>query len=152
VIDIDATDSFEAYESGHYNACDGSAAGINHMVVNVGYDCQTSIDENGNCAFNAEGNPINGDGLLDVRNSWGTSWGEDGYVWIKYLNKVGERCNGVASDALIYDIDITNPPTPNPEPVPSPDPIPWWQLLVGVAASLGVVGVVRLKRAKKKHK
>ena len=60
---------FQAYDSGVFNAC---AVGVdyrdvNHAVLLVGWD-----DSRGT------------DGVWIVRNSWNTSWGEDGYMYIEY--------------------------------------------------------------------
>jgi C1A family cysteine protease len=104
-IDIAADDTFEDYSSGVYNGCsDENAGDINHMVAIEGYDCQTSVDSNGNCVFDANGNLPNGVGLWIVRNSWGTTWGDNGYITMKATDSKGQRCNAVATDALYYDL------------------------------------------------
>jgi cathepsin L len=104
-IDVAVDDSFQQYSSGIYNNCSfNGAANINHMVVIDGYDCEKSVDKNGNCVFDSNGNLPNGVGRWIVRNSWNTSWGDDGYITIKATDSKGEKCDAVATDALFYDI------------------------------------------------
>ncbi|XP_047531378.1 cathepsin L-like [Vanessa atalanta] len=75
---IDASQvSFQLYSSGVYYDEDCSSSDLNHGVLVVGYD----TDEEG------------GDYWL-VKNSWGTSWGEDGYI--KMARNRGNNC-GIAS-------------------------------------------------------
>jgi len=57
-IAINADDTFMAYDSGTFNLCRDSS--VNHAVVAVGYDSSRFL----------------------VRNSWGTSWGTVGYVYM----------------------------------------------------------------------
>ncbi len=58
-------------------------------------------------------------GAFKVLNSWGTSWGENGYVWIPYKD-LAECTIG----ALQAYYDRTQPPPPAPTPTPSPNPKP----------------------------
>ncbi|EFX78290.1 hypothetical protein DAPPUDRAFT_246512 [Daphnia pulex] len=66
-VAITVTNSFFYYSGGTYNdvACDNKTIPINHAVVIVGYG-----------AANATNYWI-------VRNSWGTGWGQAGYVFIQ---------------------------------------------------------------------
>ena len=59
-VAIDASDTFMSYASGVYSGSDCSSRKykVNHAVLVTGYD----------------------DDYWIVKNSWGTSWGEDGYV------------------------------------------------------------------------
>jgi len=59
-------DAFQAYTGGVFNACQNDY-GVNHAVVLVGWD-----DDQGT------------EGVWFLRNSWGTGWGEDGYMRIEY--------------------------------------------------------------------
>jgi len=104
-IDVAADDNWEGYSGGVYNACsDQKAADINHMVVIEGYDCETAVDSTGHCTFDAKGNLPHGVGTWLIRNSWGTDWGDDGYITTKATDKNGVACNMAASDALYYDV------------------------------------------------
>ncbi len=73
------TDSaFQGYSGGVFNAC---AAGlVNHMAVLVGWD-----DTQGT------------NGVWILRNSWGTDWGENGYMRIEY------GCSSVGWSATYVD-------------------------------------------------
>ena len=69
VVDVAVDDSFQAYSGGVLNSCGG--AQINHMVLIVGY--------------NDDG------GYWIVKNSWGASWGENGFIRIQYgCDQIGE--------------------------------------------------------------
>lgn len=110
-IDVaSSTGDWDKYSSGIYNGCKGKASDIDHMVDLVGYDCQTSVDSNGNCAFNASGRPINGDGYLIVENNWGEDWGttaasgHNGYMKTVMYGSNGRNCNAIATNALVFNL------------------------------------------------
>jgi|GEM_PF-3810443 len=70
-VTVAVSGSFQGYGGGIYNANDSSS--INHAVVLVGWD-----DNQG------------ANGVWVLRNSWGTGWGEGGYMRIEYgCNRVG---------------------------------------------------------------
>ncbi len=86
-VTVSATNSFQAYSGGIYNANDGGQT--NHLVALVGYNDTSQY--------------------WILRNSWGASWGEQGYMRIKYkTNRVGEQTTFV-----------------NYKPACSPQPIPF---------------------------
>jgi cathepsin F len=78
-ICVDAT-AFQTYSSGILGASCGDS--INHCVQIVG----AGVD--------------NGTPYWTVRNSWSTSWGEDGYCRVQY----GINACGIASDATTATI------------------------------------------------
>ncbi len=57
--------SFQAYNGGVFDHC--GATSINHAVVLVGWD-----------------DNMGSNGVWIMRNSWGTNWGDDGYMYIEY--------------------------------------------------------------------
>lgn len=103
--DVAVDPHWRSYKSGVYNGCSAETPfSLNHMVAIEGYDCESSVDANGNCVFDANGNLPPGVGLWIIRNSWGTKWGDHGYITTKATDRNGVRCNSVAFDALYYDI------------------------------------------------
>jgi C1A family cysteine protease len=68
VATVRVTPAFQNYAGGVFDERDPGA--VNHAVTIMGWD-------DGRSAFH-------------VLNSWGTGWGEDGYIWIKYgANRIG---------------------------------------------------------------
>ena len=74
---VQTSSAFHAYTDGVFN-CDQE--GGDHVVVLVGWD-----DTQGS------------NGVWFLRNSWGTGWGEDGYMRIEY------GCSGVGGWAIYVD-------------------------------------------------
>jgi len=77
-VSVYVNDAFKAYNGGVFNACEDNMT--NHAVVLVGWD--DNLGENG---------------AWILRNSWGTEWGEDGYMYIEY------GCSRVDKGALYVD-------------------------------------------------
>ncbi len=95
--------SFSSYTSGYFTKdesanCNG---GINHYVVLVGWKDVSSTE-----------------GYWILRNSWGTGWGESGYMYIKYgISSVGQWTSWVdytatGSPATIAPTDSVNVAAP----------------------------------------
>lgn len=67
-VAVRATPAFQAYKGGVFNEKDPGE--INHAVLLVGWD--------------------DSKGAWLMKNSWATSWGDDGYMWIAYdSNSIG---------------------------------------------------------------
>ena len=80
-VSVNATEAFQAYMSGVFNQ---NISGSNHIVALVGWD--------------------DSKGAWLIKNSWGTSWGLSGYMWIKY------RSNGIGHSAVWVDARALPPP------------------------------------------
>jgi C1A family cysteine protease len=102
-IDVAVDDAWQSYSHGVFNKCN-STEQLNHMVSIEGYSCETSVDSKGNCVFDENGNLPKGVGTWIIRNSWGTSWGDNGYITMKATDKKGNRCSSVATDALYFNV------------------------------------------------
>jgi C1A family cysteine protease len=84
---------FQQYTGGVISS--GCGSSLDHGVLAVGYDGNT----------------------IKVKNSWGASWGVDGYVSID-----ASQC-GITTSASYPTIDGSAPPAP-PGPAPTPTPTP----------------------------
>ena len=74
-----AGDAFDNYNGGVFGTDEGGSS-INHAVVIVGWN----------------GAPDDPNGYWIIRNSWGSGWGENGYMRIKYeCSNIGHHANYV---------------------------------------------------------
>jgi cathepsin K len=82
------SDAFRAYTGGVYNeyvASDTSGGG--HAVVIVGWN--------------------DSKGAWRVKNSWGTDWGENGYIWMAYgSNRIGRHTAWVQAKSKYYVLQL----------------------------------------------
>ncbi len=77
--------AFHAYDSGVFNSCD-DPGNLDHGVIIVGWD-----------------DSLGSEGAWRIRNSWGTSWGEDGYMWIEYgCIQVGNGANWIEYPGTVW--------------------------------------------------
>lgn len=107
-VSIHSTDAFQGYNGGIFNQHEYGT--INHAVVLYGWD-----DSQGAA------------GVWFLRNSWGESWGDDGYCRIEYeCNRVGYA----GAYAYYQPVNHTCTPSLAPAPVTSDFDIwlPWEQI------------------------
>jgi len=99
-ISIDAScDSFMNYHSGTWT--DGCGTDIDHAVTAVGF----------------------GSGYWIVKNSWGTTWGDQGYIMMQ-RGVGGEGISGILNAPVYPQVTGGSGPTPGPGPSPGPTPAP----------------------------
>ncbi|GAB4831416.1 hypothetical protein Ancab_005427 [Ancistrocladus abbreviatus] len=105
-IDGSAID-FQLYTGGIYDGdCSSNPDNIDHAVLIVGYGSEG--DEK----------------YWIVKNSWGTSWGMEGYIYIKRDTSVKYGVCGINAQAS-YPTKTSSSPSPYPSPtVPPPPPPP----------------------------
>ena len=82
---VDAESSFQNYKTGIYAGTDCSTTNINHATNVVGWGTASGVD------------------YWIMRNSWGTTWGESGYMRVKIVEG-----NGVCAIHRYPSYPITN--------------------------------------------
>ncbi len=85
--------AFQRYRRGVFDG--PSCSRLNHGVVLVGWD--------------------DNEGCWIMQNSWGTSWGESGFMRIKY------GVSGIGNEACYVTYGSSSNPGPNPDPDPDPN-------------------------------
>ncbi len=114
----------------------GTSHNIDHDVILVGFD-------------DAHDNGDGSKGGWIMRNSWGTDWADNGYVWMKY------GAYDIGTEAVYAFVNNPNPPTPPTPPVPPVPPTPptppapggySWLGWIVAAVALLVAGVAVLVR------
>lgn len=101
-----ATREFMYYKSGVITNCGSRSAQIDHAVVAVGYNNKESKDANGRTLAP----------FINIRNSWGTSWGDQGFVKVAIDNNT---CKYRANVSYPVVQAPTSPATPATTPAPA---------------------------------
>ena len=78
-VAIDVESDFQFYKSGFFETKACSDTELDHAVTAIGF-----------------GKTTDGRKYYIIKNSWGTSWGEDGYIY--YSADIPNMC-GIAQDA-----------------------------------------------------
>jgi cathepsin L len=105
---VNATKMFLGYRSGIFD--ENAKGDINHAITIIGWDDAKHA--------------------WLLKNSWGSDWGDNGYMWIDYnSNLIGSysywvETTGTASGNSNNTPIADNKPKPNPQPQPNPQPKP----------------------------
>ncbi len=72
------------------------------------------------CIVGYNDNFANGEGAVEIMNSWGTFWGNGGFIWVKYsdLKNILNAALALYDDSKPVPLDPPTPPEPKPEPKP----------------------------------
>jgi C1A family cysteine protease len=107
MIDLTSTTKFKAYQGGLYNEpgpIDKKDVLGKHAVLLVGWDDSRGVH-----------------GAWKIKNSWGPSWGEQGFMWIAYgSNEVCRHAEWVCAASTIYSLprDTFAKIVPEAQPLP----------------------------------
>jgi len=87
----------------------GTCSGqINHAVIAVGYGTDRTDSKT----------PFDGTDYFNIRNSWGTGWGESGYI------RLGQNGGSQGTACLYQYAPVTPRLSSDPRPAPTPVPAP----------------------------
>ncbi|KAJ0577935.1 putative actinidain [Helianthus annuus] len=89
--------AFQLYSTGIFTGPCSTA--LDHAVLIVGYDSKDGVD------------------YWIIKNSWGTSWGMDGYMYM--ARNIGDS-NGLCGINMLASYPIKTSPNPPPSPTPKP--------------------------------
>lgn len=104
------------YRGGLYDAC--SSTRINHYITLIGIKCGTpDAPESCKGKWGPDGNLPPGVGWALWANSWGSNWGEGGYIYTKLTNSRGVFCNGLGMGRGNAQIFHSATPLAPPDPV-----------------------------------
>ena len=96
---------FRYYKGGIFNGtCGSSLLDLNHGVLLIGY----TLDDHGADAAS---------GVLRIKNSWGTAWGEDGFIRLPYSSSDANGTCGINLFGWLAEGARAAPPSP---PLPPP--------------------------------
>ena len=87
---VHVSSAFQAYDGGVFDAC--PTGSVNHAVTIVGWD-DNPPDGGPDCP-----------GVWIVKNSWGSGWGEDGYIRMEY------GCSRIGYAAVYVDFMYSSEP------------------------------------------
>merc|ERR1711977_597554 len=98
--------AFQLYSSGVLTKECGSK--LDHGVLAVGYGTDNGVD------------------YWKVKNSWGSSWGENGFLRLLRSDSIPDGECGVLkmSSYPVVDASVKPSPAPHPSPSPTPTPVP----------------------------
>lgn len=125
---------WQNYDSGIYNGC--TTANTDHMINIVGWD-------NEGQKFGADGNLPHGKGVWILRNSWGTMWGEDGWMRTRMTDSKGKKCNNVAEEAAYFDYPTAADDEDEPTGISAREYLYLGFSLLGIGTVLGLLLVLR---------